>query len=76
MSRIIIIHTFFVNEMKNNSNLYVDKLTNEVDLTKLAESYLIEHPEIEINSDDEVKIFELVIDWFEQWDEKLKYNNY
>jgi hypothetical protein len=61
-------------EMQINSELYIDPTCNQINFTKLAESFLSEN-NIEIGSNEESEIFELVIDWFNQWKFKSKYNN-
>lgn len=61
---------YFANELKNNLNLYLDKSTNEINLTTLAESYIHE-----FNVDSEEEVFEFVIDWFENWSGRSKFNN-
>jgi len=52
------------NELKNNPDLYLDKITNEVQTTLLAESFIFEN---NIDSEDEEEIFDFVLDWSFQY---------
>ena len=65
-----ILYKYFASEIKHNPNLYVDVLTNTLDFTLLAESYLYDN-----NIEDENEVFEAVIDWFNGWTGKTNYNN-
>ena len=67
--------TYFATEMRKNTSLYVDTTCNQVNLTLLAESYLFDHEEIEAGSDEETTVFEAVVDWYNQWTGKTRYNN-
>lgn len=63
---------YFVNELKNNLNLYLDRSTNEINLTTLSESYI---HEFNVDLEEEEEVFEFVIDWFETWSGRSKFNN-
>lgn len=51
-------------EVKNNPELYLDKFTNEVQTTLLAESFIFEN---NIDSEYEEEIFDFVLDWSFQY---------
>lgn len=52
------------NELKNYPELYLDKITNEINTTLLAESFINEN---NIDSEDEEEIFDFVLDWSFQY---------
>jgi len=52
------------NELKNYPELYLDKITNEVQTTLLAENFIFEN---NIDADDEEEIFDFVLDWSFQY---------
>ena len=52
------------NELKNNPDLYLDKITNEVQTTLLAESFIFEN---NIDSEYEEEVFDFVLDWSFQY---------
>ena len=67
------IHTsFFANELRDNLNLYLDKSSNTINLTTLAECYIFS---FNVAEESEEEVFESVIDWFDGWKDKDKYNN-
>lgn len=66
--------TYFATEMRNNSSEYVYTTCNQVNLTLLAEGYLLDHEEIEVGSDDETTVFDAAVDWYNQWTGKTRYN--
>lgn len=64
---------FFVDELRNNLNLYLDKSCNTINLTTLAESYI---DQFYITDTKKIElVFEGVIDWFESWSGKSRFNN-
>lgn len=64
--------SYFVRELANNPELYVDKSTNTVNLTTLAECYINDY---NVQPKMEEEVFEGVVDWFENWSGRNKYNN-
>ncbi len=52
------------NELKNYPELYLDKITNEINTTLLGESFINEN---NIDSEDEEEIFDFVLDWSFQY---------
>ena len=67
------IHTFFfANELKNNLNLYLDSSCNTINLTTLAECYINQY---NVATESEEEVFEAVIDWFDSWSGRFKFNN-
>jgi hypothetical protein len=52
------------NELKNYPELYLDKITNEINTTLLAESFINEN---NIDSEDEEEVFDFVLDWSFQY---------
>ena len=52
------------NELKNYPELYLDKITNEINTTLLGESFIFEN---NIDSEDEEEIFDFVLDWSFQY---------
>lgn len=52
------------NELKNYPELYLDKITNEINTTLLTESFINEN---NIDSEDEEEIFDFVLDWSFQY---------
>ena len=52
------------NELKNYPELYLDRITNEIDTTLLGESFINEN---NIDSEDEEDIFYFVLDWSFQY---------
>ena len=52
------------NELKNYPELYLDKITNEINTALLAESFINEN---NIDSEDEEEIFDFVLDWWFQY---------
>jgi len=48
------------NELKNYPELYLDKITNEINTTLLAESFINEN---NIDSEYEEEVFDFVLDW-------------
>ena len=63
---------YFANELKNNLNLYLDRSSNEINLTTLSESYI---HEFNVDLEEEEEVFEFVVDWFETWLGRSKFNN-
>jgi len=51
-------------EMEKYPELYLDKITNEVQTTLLAESFIFEN---NIDPEDEEEIFDFVSDWSFQY---------
>ena len=51
-------------EVKNYPELYLDKITNEVQTTLLAESFIFEN---NIDFEGEEEIFDFVLDWSFQY---------
>ncbi len=52
------------NELKNYPELYLDRITNEINTTLLGESFINEN---NIDSEDEEDIFDFVLDWSFQY---------
>ena len=52
------------NELKNYPELYLDRITNEINTTLLGESFINEN---NINSEYEEEIFDFVLDWSFQY---------
>lgn len=52
------------NELKNYPELYLDKITNEINTTLLGESFINEN---NIDSEYEEEIFDFVLDWSFQY---------
>ena len=52
------------NELKNYPELYLDKITNEINTTLLAETFIFEN---NIDSEYEEEIFDFVLDWSFQY---------
>lgn len=52
------------NELKNYPELYLDRITNEINTTLLGESFINEN---NIDSEDEEDIFYFVLDWSFQY---------
>jgi len=50
----------------------LDKSDNQINLTTLAECYI---NQFNVAEESEEEVFESVIDWFEGWKDKDKYNN-
>lgn len=63
---------FFAKELRNNLNLYLDKTTNEINFTTLGECYINQY---NVAPESEEEVFEAVIDWFESWSGRFKFNN-
>ncbi len=51
-------------EVKNNPELYLDKITNEIKTTLLAETFIFEN---NIDSEYEEEVFDFVLDWSFQY---------
>lgn len=67
------VHTsFFVSELKDNLNSYLDKSCNQINLTTLAECYI---NQFNVAEESEEEVFEAVIDWFDSWSGKSNFNN-
>ena len=52
------------NELKNYPELYLDKITNEINTTLLAETFIFEN---NIDSEYEEEVFDFVLDWSFQY---------
>lgn len=52
------------NELKNYPELYLDRITNEINTTLLGESFINEN---NIDFEYEEEIFDLVLDWSFQY---------
>ena len=66
------LYPYFEREMNENPELYVDS-SNTFVSTYLAEAYLNENEDLP--EDEEEDVYDAVIDWFEQWEGRHKYNN-
>jgi len=64
---------FFENEMSHNPSLYVSKVSNHVNLTVLAESFLDEH---NVSKSQQEQVYEGVVDWYKDWRGRVGYNNH
>jgi protocatechuate 3,4-dioxygenase beta subunit len=52
------------NELKNYPELYLDKITNEINTALMAESFINEN---NIDSEDEEDVFDFVLEWWFQY---------
>ena len=52
------------NELKNYPELYLDKITNEINTALMAESFINEN---NIDSEDEEDVFDFVLEWWLQY---------